>query len=395
MTQKKSTTTKFQLSNVLLVSLAHLAHDIFGAFLAPILPLLIQKHQIGLGMAGLLSVFQRLPSMFNFVVGMFAEKLKARYFVILGPAITGTVMSLLGVAPTYFTLVVLLLIAGISSALFHVPSPVMIRKLSGERIGLGMSLYMVGGELARTLGPILIIWAVEHWALEGTFKLIPFGIAASVVLYFRLRKTEISSSLKREGSLDVKYWTVFKEFLPVYLGVGGIIFFSSFMKAAFTFYLPTYLTSNGMSLWLSGVSLSVVQFSGVVGTFFAGSLSDKLGRRTTLLATAFAMPLLMGLFLIGGERFVFPILILVGLFLFASGPVFLAVINEFKTPYHSFVNGVYMTLNFVITSGTVVLMGFVSDRIGLELVYKISAVLALFAIPFAFKIPKKSELNRQ
>ena len=152
---------KFQFGNVLTVSFAHLSHDIYSAFLAPLLPLLISKLGITLSMAGLLDVTRKLPSLFNPFVGLIADRVCVRYFIIITPAITGIAMSLLGIASSYPILLILLFVAGISNTLFHVPSPVMIKHVSAEQVGKGMSYYMLGGELARTLGPLLITAAIS------------------------------------------------------------------------------------------------------------------------------------------------------------------------------------------------------------------------------------------
>ena len=108
-------------------------------------------------------------------------------------------MSLLGIAPTYTIVAVLLFVMGISSALFHVPSPVMVKKISGDQTGKGMSFYMFGGEMARTIGPLVITGAVSLWGLEGTWRLMPFGLVASFILYLRLRKIKISSDFQSKA----------------------------------------------------------------------------------------------------------------------------------------------------------------------------------------------------
>jgi hypothetical protein len=106
----------------------------------------------------------------------------------------------------------LLLIAGISAALFHVPSPVMVRDVSGHRVGTGMSYFMVGGEMARTLGPILATAAVSWWGLEGIFRLIPLGLLATLVLFIGLRNYKHPETAGREKSgrqgLNIlkRYW---------------------------------------------------------------------------------------------------------------------------------------------------------------------------------------------
>ena len=195
----------FKTNHVVLVSSAHLLHDTFSSFLAQALPILIDKFGISKTLAGLLSIVQRIPSLFNFLVGIMAENIKARYLVIFAPAVTSVAMSLIGVAPGYIFLVILLFISGISSTLFHVPAPVMIKKLSGSRIGKGMSYFMLGGDLARTLGPLVIVGVVSLWGLEGTYKLIPFGLAASVFLFIKLRKVNISSSFEGQRTKP-EYW---------------------------------------------------------------------------------------------------------------------------------------------------------------------------------------------
>ncbi len=90
---------RFQSGNVVLVSLAHLVHDIYSSFFAPILPLLIEKLSLNYTTVGLLSLVQRLPSLLNPFVGLMADRIALRYLVIITPAVTAVSMSLLGLAP--------------------------------------------------------------------------------------------------------------------------------------------------------------------------------------------------------------------------------------------------------------------------------------------------------
>ncbi|RLE15820.1 MAG: MFS transporter, partial [Acidobacteria bacterium] len=143
-TKRKKGDSGFQTGNVLLISTAHLVHDIYSSFLAPILPLLIEKLQITYTAAGFLTVVQRAPSLLNPLMGLLADKIRVRYLLILAPAITSISMSLLGMAPNYGILVLLLLSMGIGAMCFHVPGPVMIKAVSGDRMGKGMSFYMLG-----------------------------------------------------------------------------------------------------------------------------------------------------------------------------------------------------------------------------------------------------------
>lgn len=178
---------KFQKDKVFTISFAHFAHDVYSSFLAPLLPLLIEKLGISLFMSAFLDITRNVPALLNPFFGLIAEKTGAKYFVILTPAITAISMSLLGVASNFAIVFILLFVAGISAALFHVPSPTMIKESSGDKTGTGMSFFMVGGETARTVGPLMVTAGISWWGLEGIWMLMPLGILASIILYFKLK----------------------------------------------------------------------------------------------------------------------------------------------------------------------------------------------------------------
>ena len=64
----------FQRGRVATISAVHFIHDCYTAFLAPALPLIIEKLGISYGMTGLLAVIQRIPSLFNPLIGIIAER---------------------------------------------------------------------------------------------------------------------------------------------------------------------------------------------------------------------------------------------------------------------------------------------------------------------------------
>jgi MFS transporter, FSR family, fosmidomycin resistance protein len=387
MTDSK-TDDKFNFTDVITVSLAHLFHDIYSSFLAPLLPLLIGKLGISVFQAGLLDIIRQIPSLFNPLLGLIADRVSVRYLIIIAPAITSISMSLLGIAPHYIVVAILIFIAGIGSMLFHVPAPVMIKDISARRLGKGMSFYMLGGELARTLGPLVILAAVSLWGLEGTFRLAPFGLIASFILYLRLRKIKVSQKLNKKDSSAIR--ETLQKFTPFFLSIAGIIFFRAALKAALTIYLPTYLTAKGSSLWIAGASLSILQLAGAAGTFWAGSISDMIGRKKALLIIALANPLLMWLFVNVHGIFTVPILVLNGFFLFGNGPVLLALAHDNDSDHMALINGMYMTISFVLSSIMIMGVGFLSDRIGLDTTYNLTILMALGSIPFIIKLKNTS-----
>jgi MFS transporter, FSR family, fosmidomycin resistance protein len=369
-------TGHFQSSKIISVSFAHFVHDVYSSFLAPLAPLLMEKFAFSYTFISVLTLVQRLPSLFNPLIGWFLNTRMSYIFIVSAPSVTAVVMSLLGIAPSRITLIFLLLLMGVSASLFHVPAPVAIRRFSGPAVGRGMSFFMVGGELARTVGPMVILSAVSLWGLEGAYRLIPGGLAVSLFLAWNLRHlldvAEIPKPAKgkKETGLILGFFAAMSLFL----------LFTAGLKAAMTLFLPTFLRQQGSSILLAGAGLSLVEGSGVLGTFFSGAISDILGRRKVLLISAIGSPSMALLFLNSQGWLAFVFLFLTGFFIFAPGPVLLAMVQELPGD-GAFLNGIYMTLNFILAVSGSFFVGLSGDFWGMKRTFIFSILLAAFAAP--------------
>jgi FSR family fosmidomycin resistance protein-like MFS transporter len=67
----------------------------------------------------------------------------------------------------------------------------------------------------------------------------------------------------------------------------------------------------------------------------------------------------------------------------------LAIIHEMRSRHLPFLNGVFMTLNFGVSSLMLMMVGVLADKLGLNITYYIANFLAFLAIPLAFLIPRK------
>lgn len=370
----------FEKGRVLTISAVHFVHDCYTAFLAPALPLIIDKLGISYGMTGLLAVIQRIPSLFNPVIGIIAERPVMRYMVIFSPALTAVFMSLIGLAPAYTFLAILLFFSGISSMLWHIPSPVMVKQISGKRVGKGMSYYMGGGELARTAGPLVILGVISWWGLEGMWRMMPLGFIASAILWVQFRKARFTPSVSPRQHQEGSYWRIFLRFSTAFVLTGGFTLFQAGMKASVTYFLPTFLTSMGNSLHYSELALTVIQLAGAMGALFAGTISDKIGRFRTLLIISIVTPLLTLLFLNLEGFWIFPVLLPLGFFIFAPTSVMLATVQELSTEKKAFVNSIYMTLNFFVSVMVYPAVGAAIDRVGFIPTFRFIALLGFGAV---------------
>ncbi|MBN1117831.1 MAG: MFS transporter [Bacteroidales bacterium] len=383
---------RFSILNVISISVSHHIHDIFTAFLAALQPTIVATFGLNNRLFGLLSVIQRIPTLLNPFIGILAEKVRIRYLMIMAPTLTAVSMSLMGLMPNYLYLSVLIFISGFSSALFHVPTPVMMRHVSGKKPGLGMGFYMFGGEFARTVGPVVALGAVDLWGFDGMFRLIPAGVVSSLLLFIRFRKVDLRKEFNKNKKDEGSYIEVFKNYSFLLIMITSVTLVTGGMKSIFTYYLVGYLEGIGWGTWQAGLGLSTVYLSGTIGSFIAGMVSDIIGKRTTLILSAFIAPTLVLFFIFSpATQFSFTLLALIGFFLLAHTPVFLSVVNSIKSKHVTFLNGIYMTINFLMSATATMMAGFGLDFIGTEATLKIAAFIALLAIPIVIFIPIKNK----
>jgi len=295
-------------------------------------------------------------------------------------------MSLLGVAPSYAALAMFLVVVGVSSASIHAVGPVMAGNLSGRRLGRGMGFWMVGGELGRTLGPVVIVSTVRLLTLRGTPWLMIGGLLASAMLYVRLK--DVPGRPPNEGR-GLPWRQALQAMGPLLGPLVGIIVVRSFMMSALTTYLPIFLSEEGADLWLAGVSLSVLEAAGMVGALLGGAMSDRLGRRLVLFISMLATPLFMFVFLVVDGWVRFPLLLVMGFTALSVTPAIMALAQESLPDNRALANGIYMSLSFALRSGVVVVLGALGDLFGLRLAFTASAVIPLLGLPLILLLPGK------
>ena len=380
--------TTFHTDQVATIAGAHFIHDSFSAFLAPLLPLIQDILNTNYAMTGSLTIFTQLPSLLNPFIGYLADRISLRYFVILAPGVTATMMTMIGFAPNYFTLALLLLTVGVSIAAFHAPAPAMTARVSGNRVGTGMSVFMASGELGRTIGPLVAVTGVAWWGLDGIWRLAAIGWITSAVLYWRLHTVPARPRGEGQGTLKA----MMPQAKRVFPAITWIIFPKVFLAVAITTYLPIFMRDQlGTSLWLAAASLTILEAAGVVGALFAGTLSDSYGRKRVLVILLAAAPIILVVFLFGPSWLIVPSLIGLGLAAISTTPVMLAVVQDQFPDNRATANGIFMFLNFLTRSIAILFVGMVADRIGLTAAFMIGGGLALLSIPGVAMLPDTAE----
>jgi len=374
---------EFNSGQVLTVVGGHFIHDTFSGMVSPLLPVLIEKYSLSLTAAGSLSAVSQIPALLNPFFGYLSDRYNLQVLIMLAPAVTATIVSCLGLAPNTFILAFLLLISGISTAAFHASAPAIVGRAAGNRVGKGMSWLMAGGGSGFTVGPLLIVWAVSAWTLEGSYRLMVIGWVTSLILFLRLRNV---------SAMQATRWQSVRTILPrlpgVFLPITGYIFFRYFMVVPLTVFLPTYMKMQNASLWMAGGALSILELAGVGGALASGSLSDRWGRKSVLITSILGSFVFLLLFLFIDGWLLVPALLILGFMASSIGPVMLAVVQEHFPTHRAVTNGLYMAVNFLLQPVATVIIGMMGDRWGLHTTFLWGGIIALLAVPSIIALPE-------
>ncbi len=375
----------FPLGSVFTITMGHAANDLYVSFLPPLLPLFIANLGLSHTRAGLLSLLRQTPSLMQPAIGHLADRFDLRRLVILAPTVTALMTSLLGLAQSYTVLALLLVMAGVSSVAFHAITPAIAGELSGTgHMGRGMGLWVFGGELGFTLGPLLIVSVVDRFGLKATPWLVFIGVLGSLVLRSQLRAIPYHSARSGQSLPWRQALSQVRQVLVPLLGLAGT---RSLAMSALASYLPTYLSEAGTSFWLAGASLTVYQAAASMGVLVGGSLSDHLGRRVVMLASMLLTPLLLVAFLALDGVAQYLTLFAIGFVVVAYDPAAMAVIQERAVQNRALASSAYLSLSFLIRSLAVVVVGALGDWVGLRWAYAIGAALFLLGTPLLWLLP--------
>jgi FSR family fosmidomycin resistance protein-like MFS transporter len=375
-------------TSVLTITVGHAANDTYASFLAPLLPLFITNFGLSKTQAGLLALIRQTPSLLQPAIGHLADRFNLRSVVILAPALTALMTSLLGLAPSYTAVALLLVAGGTSSVAFHAVAPAMAGELAGSKhVGRVMGLWIFGGQVGFTLGPLLLVTVVDRLGPKGTPWLVIIGVLGSLLLLLRLKDVRHGAV---QSAHSLPWRQALSEMRHVMLPLLALVVARSFAMSALGDYLPTFLSEAGASFWLAGASLTVYQAAASGGVLVGGSLSDRLGRRAVMLVSTLLTPLLLFLFLTreGGAQLV--TLLAIGFVVMTFDPVAMAVVQEGSVQNRALASSVYLAVAFLIRSAATVAVGALADWFGLYRAFQASAIIFLVGTPLLLLLPAKT-----
>ncbi len=370
------------------LSLGHLCSDATQVAVPALLPFLVRDQGISYAAAGTLVLASTVASsVVQPLFGYLSDRRSFAAFMPLGLALGALGIALVGVAPSYPSTLLAVVLSGLGVAAFHPEATRFAGLVSGGRRATGMSFFSVGGNAGFAMGPLLLTPLILLFGLPGTllFAVLPLTMAGVLAVELpRLRGFRSVPTAGGAGQAGAQnLWGAFAV-------LSGVISLRSVVQFGLIAFVPLYYSGVfSASEITANAALSVTLLAGAAGTLLGGRLADRYGRRAVLLGSLLVLPPLLGCFLASGEALGMAFLVPIGAATIASYSVTVVMGQEYLPGHVGVASG--FTVGLAIGMGGVgsPLLGALADGFGLRAVVVALALLPIPAVLLALRLPRK------
>jgi MFS transporter, FSR family, fosmidomycin resistance protein len=368
-----------------LFALLHAVNDQYTAFLAAIMPLLLERFGFGLAIAGLLAAVQSTATSFaQPVFGWFLDRARRQPNILMWPVITSVTLSLVAAAPSYRWMFPLLIVGGLSTAAFHPHATSSIPAVAGGRAGLAMAVFVSAGTVGYAVGPVFILWVVNAFGLGFSWLAALPTLALCLFMYRRGVARPIS-----RPSLTVSHGLRLNGRLWALVGLWLIVVLRSTIGTAYMAFLGVHLRQIGFPMMQMGVALMTYTAAGAVGSMIGGHLADRRGGKIVIIGGLLLIPPIYYFLLRASGAPVWLWLVGAGFAISCFNPVTVVMAQSIIPESRGTAAGLIMGLGWSIGGLLVGVVGTVAERVGLVPVLTGLLWLVVPALVVAMSLPGK------
>lgn len=265
---------------VFLTALAHFILEICASFLPIVYPLLITTFELSYSQVGLIALIVSLfGSLTMPLFGYLSDRLGADRIIVFSIVWTGLLLGCIGLAGSYWAIIVLVGFGVLGSAAFHPAGAVLAAAGATKHRGAAMSFFSVGGNLGAALSPIWVAFGISWFGLPGTIVIIPVALLTALFLYQQLRHTSYDRKVTPKPTSVTRPRVKMKTSIMISLAlITFVVMTRSWFQVSMMTYLPEWIQNQGQSLAFGGQVLAIFLIAVGVGSMTGGPLSDWLGR---------------------------------------------------------------------------------------------------------------------
>jgi len=373
-----------------LLSSGHLATDFANGALPALLPFLRERFSLSYTAVGaIILASQASSSLIQPLFGLWSDRRGAIWLLPAGVVCAGIGIALAADAPSYWLVLLLVLVSGVGVAAFHPEGSKFAGFVSGRRRASGMAWFSIGGNLGYALGPVATTAAVAALGLRGGMLVaLPCLVVAAAILaatpYLRGFAPEPGAARAAAGADDP---TAMKLLL-------GVIALRSVAWFGLITFVPLWEVSLGHSKSHGNHLLALMLFAGGIGTLLLGPLADHFGRRPVLLGSVVATGPLLLVFVLVGDAPGAVALALIGACVVGTFGVTMVMGQEYMPRHIGTASGLVIGLSVGLGGVAAVALGRLADATSLRTALFVAAAAPMLAVVLAVLLPSRRARRR-
>ena len=387
------------------LTLSHTVLDSYATLLSHLQPLLLTKLATAATRNSLAGNFVAIYSVFSsfgqILFGWLSDRLRTVHFLTIGVAFSAIGLSLLWIAPSTYIVYLLLAIGGIGIAAYHPQATTYAGALASEQRGMGISIFLTGGNIGRALGPVVLLFIPYRFGMEYlVWEMLPGLVVALLVpKVLRFEKDLDLTASTRGTPSDAQipkepFWRVASpRMLPLV-----VLFIIAAMRTVtltgIETFLSVHLADQGYSDQGRSLVLALFIFAGSMGILSSGWLMSRVNTYVLLLVSLLgAPPLLYGSLHTDGFSFL-ALLFLGNVILTSSITVNIVLAQIMLRGHESIASGFMMGAAWGVGGFLNKIVGVLGDQYGLPVVLDGLVMLPLVLAPLLILLRDQPDLSR-
>lgn len=381
------------------IGACHLLNDTLQAVIPAMFPVLEKERGLSFTQLGyIFFALNMVASVLQPVVGYFSDRKPMPYALPIGMTFSLIGMAGLAIAPSYWLILLSVIILGLGSAVFHPEGSRVSFLAAGTKRGLSQSIYQVGGNSGQALAPLISAFVLVPLGQKGAAVFIAVAALGIFIL------TKISAWYKAQLESDKKnnrkkvllssLGDLTKKQIGIALTLLLVIIFarSFYVTNVTSFYIFYLMDGYGLKIGQGQLYIFLFMALGAAGTFFGGPWADRIGRKNVIVLSL-VVPLPLCLLLPHVPLWAVGVLLVaIGFFIMLSFTVTVIYAQELVPTKIGTMAGLTVGLAFGMGAIGAVVIGNLMDTIGIFPTMVIASFLPFIGL-VGLALPKDQKIT--
>ena len=391
-----NTKSKAATSVLLMVSMGHLLNDMFQSVIPSIYPMIKEALGLSFMQIGAITLTnQTTSSLLQPLVGYFSDRHPKPYALVVGMCFTLAGLMLLSMANSFPLVLLSVAFVGVGSSVLHPESSKIARMASGGAKGMAQSVFQVGGNVGRAIGPVAVALVVVPHG-QGSIRW--FALLAVVALWvltricrWYRRQLELYGRSKSKFDLENVSHLSRRQIVVALVVLLVLMFSKDFYTANIQSYLTFYMIEKfGLSVTASQYVLFAFLVSTAVGLLIGGEVGDRYGRKYVIWFSILGSSPFALLLPYCNVAWTIVLAILVGMVMSSAMSAILVYGTELLPGNVGMISGAFFGLSFGLGGIGSALFGWLADLTSIQYVFQLTAFLPLLGAA-AYFLPNIKE----